>query len=78
MTSSPWQLQRHVPTREEAEKSYNMAVENFIKTQDANDMIYALDASRNYNPEPRATRLSEPRRSALSLQTPSSHNAYKE
>jgi len=30
MTSSPWQLQRHAPTREEAETSYNMGVANFI------------------------------------------------
>jgi len=52
MTSSPWQLQRRAPTREQAEKAYNMAADNFIKTQDANDMIYAFDASRNYNPNP--------------------------
>ena len=52
MTSSPWQLQRRVPTRDQAEKAYAMAAENFIRHQDANDMIYAFDASRLYNPEP--------------------------
>jgi homoserine O-acetyltransferase len=57
MTSSPWQLQRRDPTREEAERAYNMGVENFIKHQDANDMIYAFDASRNYNPEPNLAKI---------------------
>jgi len=52
MTSSPWQMQRRSPTRDQAEKAYNSSVENFIKHQDANDMIYAFDASRFYNPEP--------------------------
>jgi homoserine O-acetyltransferase len=52
MTSSPWQMQRRTPTREQAEKAYNNAAENFIRHQDANDMIYAFDASRQYNPEP--------------------------
>ena len=57
MTSSPWQLQRRAPTREEAEKAYNMGADNFIKHQDANDMIYAFDASRNYNPEPNLSKI---------------------
>jgi homoserine O-acetyltransferase/O-succinyltransferase len=52
MTSSPWQMQRRTPTREQAERSYTFGSENFIKHQDANDMIYAFDASRQYNPEP--------------------------
>jgi homoserine O-acetyltransferase len=52
MTSSPWQMQRRTPTREQAEKAYNFSVENFVKHQDANDLIYAFDASRFYNPEP--------------------------
>jgi homoserine O-acetyltransferase len=52
MTSSPWQMQRRSATREQAERAYTSASENFIKHQDANDMIYAFDASRFYNPEP--------------------------
>ena len=51
MTSSPYNLQKRSPTREQAEKMYDIAVENFIRNQDANDMIYAFDASRYYNPE---------------------------
>ena len=52
MTSSPWQMQRRTPTRDQAERSYNFAVDYFIHHMDANDMIYAFDASRFYNPEP--------------------------
>jgi homoserine O-acetyltransferase len=52
MTSSPYNLQKRVPTREEAEHAYTTSADAFIRTQDANDMIYALDASRDYNPEP--------------------------
>jgi homoserine O-acetyltransferase len=52
MTSSPWRMQRRSPTREQAEKAYNLAADNFIRHQDANDLIYAFDASRLYNPEP--------------------------
>jgi homoserine O-acetyltransferase len=52
MTSSPYNLQKRAPTREEAEHAYTTSADAFIRTQDANDMIYALDASRDYNPEP--------------------------
>jgi homoserine O-acetyltransferase len=52
MTSSPYNLQKRSPTREQAERAYAMGAESFIRNQDANDMIYAFDASRNYNPEP--------------------------
>jgi len=53
MTSSPWQMQRRMPTREQAERAWDNAVENFIRHQDANDFIYAMEASRQYNPEPK-------------------------
>src|SRR5579859_8088076 len=41
MTSSPYNLQKRSPAREQAEKTYDIAAENFIRSQDANDMIYA-------------------------------------
>jgi len=53
MTSSPYNMQKRDPTREQAERAYDFGSENFIKHQDANDMIYAFDASRFYNPEPK-------------------------
>jgi homoserine O-acetyltransferase len=53
MTSSPLQMQKDYPTREKAD-AY---VENFLKTRmaaaDANDLLYAFDASRDYDPSPK-------------------------
>ena len=57
MTSSPYTLQQKAPTRAQAERAYNAGADYFIRTQDANDMIYALDASRNYNPEPNLAKI---------------------
>jgi homoserine O-acetyltransferase len=57
MTSSPYNLQQRAPTRAQAERAYNAGADNFIRTQDANDMIYAFDASRNYNPEPNLSKI---------------------
>jgi homoserine O-acetyltransferase len=57
MTSSPYNLQKRLPTREQAEHAYTAGSENFIRHQDANDMIYAFDASRYYNPEPNLSKI---------------------
>lgn len=57
MTSSPYNLQKRLPTREQAEKAYDLGAGNFIRHQDANDMIYAFDASRFYNPEPNLSKI---------------------
>jgi homoserine O-acetyltransferase/O-succinyltransferase len=57
MTSSPYNLQKRAPTRQQAEHAYTAGADNFIKNQDANDMIYAFDASRNYNPEPNLSKI---------------------
>jgi len=57
MTSSPYNLQKRAPTREEAEHAYTASADGFIRTQDANDIIYALDASRDYNPEPNLSKI---------------------
>ena len=49
-------LQRRAPTREDADR----VLEELAKPKaesDANDFLYALDASRTYNPEPRLGRI---------------------
>jgi homoserine O-acetyltransferase len=50
MGSSPLQMQKQYPTRDAADTF----LDNFIKTRfastDANDFLYAFDASRNYDP----------------------------
>jgi homoserine O-acetyltransferase len=60
MTSSPLQLQKRAPTRELAEKMLDEAVQGFIKRQDPNDFIYAMDASRFYNPSPQLAQIKAP------------------
>jgi homoserine O-acetyltransferase len=60
MTSSPRQLQKRAPTREAAEKILDAGVAGFLKNQDANDFIYAFDASRNYDPSPNLSKIKAP------------------
>ena len=50
--SSPLQMQKNYPTRDAADKYLDEFIEARMKTMDANDMLYAFDASRNYNPAP--------------------------
>jgi homoserine O-acetyltransferase/O-succinyltransferase len=59
MTSSPLQLQKRAPTRDLAEKTLD-ALEKYYQTLDANDFIYQLDASRNYNPSPWLQKIKAP------------------
>ena len=60
MTSSPWQLQKRAPTREAAEKLLDNGVTAFLKGADPNDVIYAFDASRNYDPSPYLGKIKAP------------------
>jgi len=52
MTSSPLEWQKEAPTREKAEALLQTLVDRYAKTLDANDFLYQLDASRDYNPYP--------------------------
>jgi len=52
MTSSSLQLQKSAPTRELAEALLDKTELRYLSLLDANNTIYAFDASRNYNPEP--------------------------
>ncbi len=59
MGSSPLQMQKQAPTRELAEAYVN----NYLKrttSMDANDAIYYLNASRNYDPSPRLEQIKTP------------------
>jgi homoserine O-acetyltransferase len=51
--SAPLHMQEDMPTREAADKYLEDALERLIKTLDANDVLYAVSASRNYNPRPK-------------------------
>jgi homoserine O-acetyltransferase len=50
MTSSPLQQQKTAPTRDAADAFITKYVEDRLHTTDANDMLYAFDASRDYDP----------------------------
>jgi homoserine O-acetyltransferase/O-succinyltransferase len=52
MTSSPAELYKLAPTRELADIEYE-GLKQTALASDANDMLYAFDASRDYNPAPR-------------------------
>lgn len=60
MGSSPIQMQKEYPTREQADTF----LDNFVKTRtptiDANDWLYAFDASRNYDPSSRLDQIKAP------------------
>jgi homoserine O-acetyltransferase len=51
-TSVPKLWQKEYPTREAADRFLARSIAARMKTMDANDMLYAFDSSRNYNPEP--------------------------
>ena len=60
MGSSPLQMQRQYPSRDAADAF----LDNFIRTRfastDANDLLYAFDASRNYDPSPNLDKIQVP------------------
>jgi homoserine O-acetyltransferase len=50
--SAPLQWQKNYPTREKADAYLEQQRKVRMAITDANDMLYYLDASRNYNPDP--------------------------
>ena len=48
--SAPLQMQKTLPTRDAADKYLADAYQTRMKDLDANDILYQLDASRNYDP----------------------------
>jgi homoserine O-acetyltransferase/O-succinyltransferase len=60
MGSSPLQMQKQAPTREAAEKFVDNYLERTMPNTDANNMIFYVNASRNYDPSPRLDRITAP------------------
>ncbi|MEO7711972.1 MAG: alpha/beta fold hydrolase [Gemmatimonadaceae bacterium] len=60
MTSAPLVQHRDAPTRETADSVITAWLNARFRTMDANDMLYAFDASRDYDPEPRLDRITAP------------------
>jgi homoserine O-acetyltransferase len=57
---APLYLQKAYPTREAADAYIVERVARDLPTRDANDLIYQVEASRNYNPWPRLERIRAP------------------
>jgi len=60
MTSSPLQLLKQAPTREQADAAFTRRFYEARPTVDANDMIYHFDSSRDYNPQPDLEKIQAP------------------
>jgi homoserine O-acetyltransferase len=60
MGSSPLQMQKQAPTREQAEKYVDRYLERTMASTDANNMVFYLNASRNYDPSPRLETITAP------------------
>lgn len=58
--SNPVLRQKQAPTLAEADKVLDDYVANAMKTMDANDVLYALEASRDYDPGPGLERIRAP------------------
>ncbi|PYL66614.1 MAG: hypothetical protein DMF20_06090 [Verrucomicrobia bacterium] len=52
MSSNPVLRQKDAPTLAKTDEVLDKFVEQIVKTDDANDVLYALEASRDYDPRP--------------------------
>lgn len=60
MASSPIVLQKAGPTRDKADSAEMAFVTARMATDDANDLVYQIDASRDYDPSPDLERIVAP------------------
>jgi homoserine O-acetyltransferase/O-succinyltransferase len=58
--SAPLFWQKQAPTREAADKFYEDRVKPAVTRLDANDLLYQIDCSREYNPEPKLESIKAP------------------
>ena len=60
MGLAPLQMQKNYPTREAAEKDVDSYLDHAVKVADANNLIYYVDASRNYDPSKDLAKITVP------------------
>lgn len=60
MGSSPLQMQKNDPTPAQVAQYVDTYMDHTIAQTDANNLIYYVDASRNYNPEPKLSEITAP------------------
>src|ERR1700716_4706060 len=58
--SNPVLRQQEAPTRAQADQVIDRYVNEHMKTEDANDILYAVNASRDYDPGPALERIEAP------------------
>jgi len=58
--SAPLFWQKQAPTREAADKFYEDRVKPAVARLDANDLLYQIDSSREYNPSPKLETIKAP------------------
>jgi homoserine O-acetyltransferase len=57
---SALQMQKNYPTREATDAADEEYVKRFTASHDANDLLYAVNASRNYDPSPQLEKIIAP------------------
>ncbi|KAI3397027.1 hypothetical protein diail_11262 [Diaporthe ilicicola] len=60
MSSSPLQYQAEAPTRDAADAFLRRKIQSGVETTDANDLLFALDASFDYDPKPDLHKITAP------------------
>jgi homoserine O-acetyltransferase/O-succinyltransferase len=60
MSSNPMQRQKEAPTLAKVDEVLDKFVSEIIKADDANDVLYALEASRDYDPGPNLEKIQAP------------------
>src|SRR5437660_3515614 len=60
MSSNPVLRQKESPTLAKTDENLDKFVDQIVKTDDANDVLYALEASHDYDPAPNLEKISAP------------------
>jgi len=60
MSSNPVLRQKEAPTLAKTDEVLNKFVDDHVKTDDANDVLYALEASHDYDPGPNLEKIRAP------------------
>ena len=60
MSSNPVLRQKDAPTLRQTDEVLDKFVEQIVKTDDANDVLYALEASHDYDPGPNLEKIQAP------------------
>jgi len=60
MSSNPVLRQKEAPTLAKTDEAVDKFVDNYIKTGDANNLLYAIEASHDYDPGPNLEKIRAP------------------